>query len=292
MVDTTARRGGASDFLALTKPRIVVLVMATAAAGFWLAGPTANQSFTLVHLLLGTVLVAAGANALNQVYERDIDALMRRTRGRPLPAGRLTMTRAALFAWSNGLGGIAYLAAFVNAATAALALTTLLSYVYLYTPLKRRTTLATLVGAVPGALPILGGWAAARGGIGAESLALFWIVFLWQLPHFLALAWIYRDDYTRAGLRMLSVGDTDGRATFGYASLYAAALIPVSLVPTVFGIAGSVYFGGAVILSSAFFGVALAAARRVTPINAGRLFRASLLYLPALLILMSADRGL
>lgn len=264
--------------------------MLTAAAGFWLAGGSPHHPLTLFHVLLGTVLVAAGTNALNQIAERDVDALMRRTRTRPLPAGRLSVVAAATFAWAAGLLGVAYLAVFVNPLTATIAAATLLSYVFLYTPLKRHTTAATLVGAVPGALPIVGGWAAATGTLGPQVWVLFWILFLWQLPHFLALGWIYRDDYERAGLKMLSVGDVDGRCTFLHASVYAAALVPVSLAPTFFGIAGPRYFIGAVVLSGGFLFLSLAAARCCTLAKAGRLFRASLAYLPALLILMGSDR--
>ena len=279
-----------ADLIELTKPRIVTLVMVTAAAGAWLAGPSPAQAMVLFHLLVGTVLVAAGTNALNQVAERDVDALMRRTRARPLPAGRLDLRVATTVAWGAGAAGVAYLVAFVNLLTASLAALTLLSYVFVYTPLKRRSSLATLVGAVPGALPILGGWTAIAGGLHAEAWVLFWIMFLWQLPHFLALAWLYREDYRRAQLRMLSVDDDDGRATFLYASLYAGALIPVALAATVVGLAGGVYFIGALALSGGFLLAALAAARRRTPEAARRLFRVSLAYLPLLLVLMAADR--
>lgn len=276
------------DFVELAKPRIVVMVMLTAAAGFWLAGPTAQQAMILFHVLTGTVLVASGTNALNQVSERDLDALMRRTQARPVPAGRLSVGAARGFAWTMGLAGIAYMAVFVNPLTGLIAAATLVSYVFLYTPLKTRTTLSTLIGAVPGALPIVGGWTAARGSLGGEAWLLFWIMFLWQLPHFLALAWLYREDYARAGFKMLSVGDPDGRMTFWHATLYAAALLPVSLAPTIVGIAGLAYFVGAVILSGAFLLASAAAVRHCTTSNARRVFKLSLAYLPALLILMGS----
>ncbi len=275
-----------SLFFELAKPGIVVMVMLTAAAGFWLAGPDANQAIVLFHVLMGTVLVASGTNALNQVAERKDDALMKRTRGRPLPAKRLSVAPARAFAWIMGLAGIAYLAVFVNSATGIIAAATLISYVFVYTPLKKRTTVATLIGAVPGALPIVGGWAAVHGTLSGEAWILFWILFLWQLPHFLALAWMYRDDYERAGFKMLSVGDPDGRMTFGHATLYAAALLPVSLAPTIVGIAGTVYFIGALALSSLFLYTSFLAVRRCTMERARRLFKLSLAYLPALLILM------
>ena len=276
-----------SAFLELAKPRIVVMVMLTAAAGFWLAGPDISRAIVLFHLLMGTVLVASGTSALNQVAERKDDALMKRTRGRPLPANRLGVVPAGAFAWTMGIGGIAYLGVFVNSLTAVIAAATLISYVFVYTPLKKRTTVATLIGAVPGALPIVGGWAAARGTLSGEAWILFWILFLWQLPHFLALAWMYRDDYARAGFKMLSVGDPDGRMTFGHSTLYAAALLPVSLAPTIVGIAGTVYFVGALVLSSLFLYTSFMAVRHCTMERARRLFKLSLAYLPALLILMA-----
>jgi heme o synthase len=271
----------------------------TVAAGYFVATPAAEVSAPsmavwlaiLFHALLGTALVAGGTNALNQVAERDVDALMLRTRGRPLPSGRLTPLAASAFAWTIAALGVAELAAFVNVPTALLAATTLASYVYVYTPLKRRTTLATLVGAVPGALPIVGGWAAAGAPLDVRAGALFGLMFLWQIPHFLALAWMYREDYERAGLKMLSVGDADGGATFRQATLNAAALLPVGLVPFVLGMAGAVYFGGALLLSAGLFALAVVAARHPSTVTARRLFLATLVYLPAILSLMAANRA-
>ncbi len=277
-----------SAFLELAKPGIVVMVMLTAGAGFWLAGPELSQAIVLFHVLMGTVLVASGANALNQVAERDADALMKRTRGRPLPAKRLSVASAGAFAWITGITGIAYLGIFVNSLTAVIAAVTLVSYVFVYTPLKKHTSVSTLIGAVPGALPIVGGWVAARGTLSGEAWILFWILFLWQLPHFLALAWMYRDDYARGGFKMLSVGDSDGRVTFGHATLYAAALLPVSLAPTIVGIAGTFYFVGALVLSSVFLYASFLAVRECTMERARRVFKISLAYLPALLILMGS----
>jgi protoheme IX farnesyltransferase len=282
----------ASDLVELTKPRIVLMVMVTVAAGYWMAVSSGPDPFALFHVLLGTALVAGGTNALNQVAERNIDRLMHRTRARPVPAGRLGVAEARFFAWLMGVVGVAYLTVFVGFVVSALAALTLLSYVFLYTPLKRHTTAATLVGAVPGALPIAGGWAAASGNLSMGAWVLFWIMFLWQLPHFLALSWLYREDYARANLKMVGVGDSDGRRTFGYASLYAAALLPVSLLPTLLGITGSAYFVGALVLSGAFFAANAGAARRSTSLNARRAFRMSLAYLPLLLILMVVSRGL
>lgn len=285
-------RTTAADFLALGKPRIVAFIVITVAAGFLLAPAAGADPATLLHAVLGTTLVAAGTNALNQLFERDVDALMRRTERRPLAAGRLSTVAGAAFGWTAGAAGIAWLGWFTNGTTAALAALTLASYVFLYTPLKRKSTLATLIGAVPGALPIVGGWTAAGGDLGPGAWVLFWIMFLWQLPHFLALSWIYRDDYRRAGLRMLSVTDGDGKETFRQASLYALALFPVSLAPTLLGLSGTTYFVGALLLSGSLVAVSLSAARVRSPRSAGRLFAASNLYLPVLLLLMVLNRTL
>jgi heme o synthase len=265
------------------------------AAGYVMAPPLISVSMPvwllrLFHALIGTALVAGGTNALNQVAERDVDALMPRTAQRPLPSARLQVHEATVFAWLIGVFGVMYLAVFVNALTAILAALTLASYVFVYTPLKRRTPLSTLIGAVPGALPIVGGWAAAGGPLDTRASILFAILFLWQLPHFLALSWIYRDEYARAGLQMLSVSDTDGRTTFRQAALHAAALVPVSLAPAVVGLGGPLYFAGAALLSGGYLWASVAAARRPSRDGARRLFSASLIYLPSVLALMIADR--
>jgi heme o synthase len=279
-----------ADFIELTKPRIVLLVMVTVAAGFYLGAVGQVSEILLLHTLAGTALVAAGTNALNQVFEADYDALMRRTMRRPLPAGRLSPTAAAVFAWSVGVAGVAYLTAMVNWWSAVLAALTLGSYVFIYTPLKRRTSFATLIGAVPGALPIVGGWAAARGVPETGAWVLFAILFLWQLPHFLALAWMYREDYSRAGFRMISLDDTGGRSTFRQATVYAAALMSVALAPTLIGVVGIAYFWGGLILSAGMLWAAATAAQAPTPERARRLFKASVMYLPALLTLMVLDK--
>jgi protoheme IX farnesyltransferase len=288
-------RAAPADLLALAKPRIVMLVLVTMAAGYAMAPALGVVSpaawvFGLFHALVGTALVAGGTNALNQVAERDVDALMARTARRPLPSARLQVHEATVFAWLIGASGVAYLALFVNAVTAVLAAFTLASYVFVYTPLKRRTPLSTLIGAVPGALPIVGGWTAAGATLDTRASILFAILFLWQLPHFLALSWIYRDDYARAGLQMLSVGDADGRTTFRQAALHAAALVPVSLAPAVVGMGGPLYFIGAALLSGGYLWASVAAARRPSRDGARRLFSASLIYLPSVLVLMIADR--
>lgn len=283
-----------SDLLALTKPRILLLVSITAAAGYVLglrtlppgqfpASSLVASWWVLLHTVFGTALIAGGTSALNQVAEHDVDALMRRTAGRPLPAGRLSMRTAQLFAWTISVLGAAELLLFVNTTTALLAVATLVIYVFAYTPLKRVTPLSTLVGAIPGALPIVGGWTAAGAPIDARPATLFAILFLWQLPHFLALSWIHRDDYARAGLRMMSVNDQEGRATFRQAALDASALLPISLSPVLLAMAGWPYFFLALALSGTLLALALDGARAPTPARARRLFLGTLAYLPTLL---------
>jgi len=265
-------------------------VLLTAAAGFYLGAGSTVDLRLLLHTLLGTALVAAGTNAFNQLRERDADGRMERTRGRPLPSGRVSPRAAGGFATVISCVGVAYLGLAVNLLTAGLAALTLASYVLLYTPLKRKTSLNTLIGAVPGALPIVGGWTAAGGALGPAVLALFWILFLWQLPHFLALAWIYREDYRRGGFAMLSVEDPDGRQTGWMALLYALALVPVSLVPSVLGVTGGRYFFGALALGVAYAVMAAGLTRAATVPRAWRVFLTSVVYLPALLILMVVDK--
>jgi len=265
-------------------------VLLTAAAGFYLGTAGRVDLWLLLHTLIGTALVAAGTNAFNQLRERDADGRMERTRRRPLPSGRVSPRAAAAFAAVISCAGVVYLGVAVNVLTAGLAALTLASYVLLYTPLKRTTSLNTLIGAVPGALPIVGGWTAAGGALGPAVLALFWILFLWQLPHFLALAWIYREDYRRGGFAMLSVDDPDGRQTGWMALLYAVALVPVSLVPTLLGVTGARYFIGALVLGVVYTVAAAALLRTATTARAWRVFLASILYLPALLTLMVLDK--
>jgi len=280
------QRSRAAALLELTKPRITQLVLLTAAAGFYLGSHAGVRFALLGHTLVGVALVAAGTNALNQLREREVDARMRRTRGRPLPSGRLTPRGAAWFALLISLGGLAYLVVAVNGLTASLAAVTLTSYVLLYTPLKRKTALNTLVGAVPGALPIVGGWTAAGGTLDRAVLGLFAILFLSQLPHFLALAWIYREDYQRGELLMVSVTDPDGRRTGRLALTAAVTLLPVSLVPMLVGVTGWGYGAGALALGAGYAAAALALARAPSVARARALFLASIAYLPTLLALL------
>jgi len=279
-----------ADYVDLAKPRITLLVVLTAAVGYFMASRGGLSLFGLFHTMLGTGLVSGGASVLNQVAERETDALMYRTRGRALPAGRVSPGDALVYGTVLGLGGILYIAAFLNLTAAFLAVLTLASYVFIYTPLKRHSSLNTLVGAVPGALPPVGGWAAATGHLPREAWSLFLIVFLWQIPHFLALAWILRHDYERAGLKMLTVDDPTGRVTGRHIALGSMALVPVSLTPTLLGLTGSVYFVGALALGLAFAGVAVWMSRTPDSVKAKWLFLSSILYLPALLAVMMIDR--
>ena len=287
-----ARRstGAIGDYIALMKPRLNVLVVASSAAGYYLGGPSSPDLLLMGQAVVGTALVAGGAAVLNQLYERDTDALMRRTRLRPLPDGRVSPADAQVFGVALSLAGLALLALRANALAALLALATLVVYLIVYTPMKRRTSLATLIGAVPGALPALIGWAASHGHIEAGGAVLFAIVFLWQIPHFMAIAWLYRDDYARAGFPMLPVVEPDGRRAGVQAVIYAAALLPVSLAPTLVGIAGAFYFGVALALGTALLvlSIRFAKARREAPARA--LFIGSIVYLPLLWIAMIANR--
>jgi protoheme IX farnesyltransferase len=287
---TVVSRARATDYVALAKPRLNLLVVATAAAGYAMAhGDTSNVA-ALSGTVIGTGLVAAGASAVNQIIEREPDALMRRTRMRPLPDGRLGMPEAAALAAILCITGLLILAAGVNRLAAGVALATLASYAVIYTPLKRRTSFATVIGAIPGALPAVIGWAAAAGSLSQGAWVLFGIVFLWQLPHFLAIAWMYREDYARAGFPMLPVIEPDGRSTARQTVVYTAALLPVALAPTLLGMSGVVYFAGALILTLIFLGMSLRFATTRAVRDARRLFFTSIAYLPLLWILMIADR--
>lgn len=279
-----------ADFLELTKPGITRMVLLTTAVGFSLAPSDVFEPLRLLHVLVGTGLVAAGASALNQHYERVVDARMARTRERPLAAGRIRPVAALVFGLLLGLVGTGYLALTVNGTAAILAAASLASYWLIYTPLKPKTSISTLIGGVPGALPILIGWTGAGASLGAPAWALFGIMFLWQIPHFLALAWIYREDYRLGGLAMLSVQDPEGESTSRQALVYALALIPVSLLPTAYGIVGVAYFLCALLAGIVYLGLAFALVRHRDLRRARRLFVGSLLYLPLVLGAMVLDR--
>jgi heme o synthase len=287
---TTMAGTRASDYVALAKPRLNVLVVASTIAGYLMAGGDTANVATLLWTVIGTGLVAAGASALNQIIERDSDSLMRRTRMRPLPDGRLSSGEALTFAVLLSGAGLLILAAGVNLLAAEVALATLASYAVVYTPLKRRTSYSTVIGAIPGALPPVIGWAAAGNSLSRGAWVLFGIVFLWQLPHFLAIAWMYREDYARAGFPMLPVIEPDGRSTARQAVIYTAALLPLALAPTLVGMAGAIYFAGALILTVLFLGMSIRFAMSRAIRDARRLFFASITYLPMLWILMIADR--
>lgn len=274
------------DYLALTKPRIVFMVLITVGVGFALGARSATRPDALLWTLFGTGLVAAGASGWNQVLERDRDARMRRTTKRPLPSGRLDWKPASVFSTLLTATGLLILGLGRHPEAALVALITFLLYAFVYTGLKPRTTLNTAVGAVPGALPPVIGWTAATGGFGVEPLALFLIMFLWQFPHFLAIAWIHRDDYRRAGMRMLSGHDPHGILTGRQAVWYALALLPVALLPTAIGMAGAYYAAGATFLSLLYLADALRFCRSVSDATARRLLRSSFLYLPAILLLL------
>jgi heme o synthase len=277
-------------YVELTKPGITRMSVLTAAAGYYMALTGPIDWVLFIHLLVGTALAASGTNALNQVAERDIDRRMRRTRERPLPSGRLRAREAARFSWGSALIGLIYLAVFVNPLTSLVVAASTVSYVFVYTPLKRHTSLSTLVGGVPGALPILAGWTAAGNGVNTVGWVLFWILFLWQMPHFLALAWLHRDDYREGGLVMLSVFDPDGEQTAWQAMLYAVALLPVSLLPTLLGLTGAIYFFGAMVLGIGFAALGVAMMKQRTRQRARRLFFGSIVYLPLLMLLMVLDK--
>lgn len=279
-----------ADYLELTKPRIAVMVLITVAVGYaFAAGPLANVA-TLFHTLLGTALVASGASALNQWLERHTDARMVRTENRPLPAGRLQPAEVLLFGSLLGIGGTAYLALTLpHIAAALVALLTFALYVFVYTPLKPLTTANTLIGAIPGALPPVIGWCAARGSISGEGIALFMILFLWQIPHFFAIAWIHREEYARAGLKMLPSFDHDGSLTGRTMLLFCLALITASLVPVVFGASGVFYLIGATLLGLWFLLRSAQFLHTPTDAKARKVLYASLIYLPVVLLLLVLD---
>ncbi len=279
-----------ADFLALTRPRVVVMVLVTTLVGFYLASVGTPDYVRLVHTLIGIALAAGGTLALNQYLERDVDARMKRTRLRPLPDGRLQPIEALGFGVAITGVGLLYLALSVNVLSAFVTAFSVGSYLFLYTPLKRKTSLCSVVGAVPGALPPVIGWGAARGELGLEAWILFGILFLWQIPHSLAIARLYRDDYARADIRVLPVVEPDGGSTGRLIVSNCLALLAVGLLPTLVGLAGSVYFVGAIVLGLMFLGCGILLAISPSEASARLLLFASLVYLPAQLGLMALDK--
>ena len=281
-VPATASRSRAADYWMLAKPGITVMVAITAALGYYIAARGGLDWRVLAHLVGGTLLSSAGAAALNMVLERKLDAKMDRTKNRPLPAGRLGVAEATAFGLALSAGGVAWLGLGTNWLVAGLSAATIGSYLFLYTPLKTKSSICTLVGAVPGALPPVMGWAA-TGALDVGAWILFGILFFWQLPHFLALAWMYREDYERGGFPMLPVEEPTGASTGRQVVLQTLALLVVSLLPAGFGLAGEAYVAAALILGTGFLGFGVAFAVERSRPRASRLFFASIAYLPLLL---------
>ncbi|HUZ07902.1 MAG TPA: heme o synthase [Candidatus Paceibacterota bacterium] len=290
MSANAAGKSRAAVFSDLVKARLTTLVLLTTAVGFYIGWRGAMDFSLFFNTLAATGLVAAGASALNQLLEREFDAKMRRTQDRPLPSGRLQPTTVMLFGGVSSVAGLVYLALAVNLLTSVLGAVTLVSYLFIYTPLKRVTWLNTAIGAIPGALPPLMGWTAARGELDGEGWALFAILAFWQMPHFFAIAWMYRDDYAKAGFVMLPNVDADGGRTGQQTVSHTIALLIASLCPFVFKMAGTAYLGGAIILGVGFLFYAIQFSRRLTLAHARQLFLASIIYLPLLLALMVWDK--
>jgi protoheme IX farnesyltransferase len=274
----------------LIKARLTFLVVLTTLVGFYLGSASPVNYWLMLHAVLGTAMVASGASALNQLLEREHDAKMRRTKNRPLPSGRLQPTTVMVFGGVCACVGLLYLALAVNKTTSVIGAISLLSYLFIYTPLKRMTWLNTAIGAVPGALPPLMGWTAARGELSREGWALFAILAFWQLPHFLAIAWMYREEYEKAGFKMLPGIDPQGHRTGRQAVSHTLGLLPVSLCPFLFHVTGEIYLCGALVLGLAFLWYAVQFARHLTIPRARQLFFVSILYLPLLLLVMVLDK--
>jgi len=285
-----ARPSKFSDYLCLTKPEVTFLVLIATALGGFMAAESPDL-LILFNAVLGTALVAGGTAALNHYLEREPDGKMRRTANRPLPSGRLGAGEALAFGTGISAAGIVYLAVLVNWLTSVLGLATLLTYLCIYTPLKRRTSWATFVGAFPGAAPVLMGWAAITGSLGAGAWALYALLFVWQFPHFLAIAWMYREDYARAGMLMLPAHDPSGDAAFRQILGYSLGLIPVSLLPTFLGMTGTVYLWTVGLLSFAFLGFAWHVSRERTKVGAKMLLHATVIYLPLVYAVMVANKA-
>ncbi len=281
-------RSPLADYLELTKPSVTSLILMSTLVGFYMGIQGSWSFLLLVHALAGTGLIAAGAATMNHYLEIDSDGKMRRTQERPLPAGRLVPARALVFGLVLAAAGSIYLGLAVNLLTSLLGLLTWASYLFLYTPLKRKTYLCTLIGAFPGAFPILMGWTAARGSLDAGGLVLCAMLFLWQFPHFFAIAWMYREDYERGGIVMLPVFDQP--ATVRQVLVFTVALLPVSLAPVALGMAGGWYLAGAVLLGAYFLYAGIQLARKRTAWEARRLLKASIVYLPLIYILLMLDK--
>jgi protoheme IX farnesyltransferase len=289
-IDVPRAQRRALDFLALTKPGVVAMVLVTTAVGFYLGTSGTADYLLLLRTLAGTALAAAGTLALNQVVERDVDAKMERTRLRPLPDGRLQAAEAFIFGLALTLAGVFYLTLTVSVLSGVVTATICVIYLGLYTPLKRVTPLCSIVGAVSGALPPVTGWVAAHDGFGVEAWTLFAILFLWQLPHSLAIARLYREDYARAGIRLLPIVEPDGKSTGRQIVINCLALLPVGLLPTFLGLSGPMYFIAALVLGMAFLAYGISFATSRTASAARQLLLASLVYLPAVLIVMALDK--
>ena len=278
------------DYLELTKPNVVWLILMSTMVGYYIGSPSQLSFVAMLHVVIATGLMAAGTGALNQWWERELDAKMRRTEGRPLATGRVTPGASLLFGIGLASAGLVWAASAVNMLSFWVGLGTVLSYVLAYTPLKTRTPLATFVGAFPGAAPLLLGWTAAQNTIGLQGATLFFILFLWQFPHFYAIAWMYREDYARAGIKMLPVVEPDGVSTGRQIMAYAFNLIPVSLAPWMLGMAGPVYGAAALILGCGYLYYGVRAARLKTIPAARKLLLASVVYLPLLYLFLVADK--
>ncbi|QDT25666.1 Protoheme IX farnesyltransferase [Gimesia panareensis] len=279
-----------ADYLELTKPRISTMALISVALGYTLGSAHSWSLLPLVHALLGIGLVAVGCNSLNQLLEIKSDKLMPRTTGRPLPSGRLSVSEVLVFGILCALAGIFYLALMVNLLTAFLSMLTLVLYVVVYTPLKRCTSFCTTIGAIPGAMPPILGWTAAGGTLNTASFSIFAIMFLWQFPHFLAIAWLYRHQYHQAGLKMLPAADPAPRMIGWMCVIYATLLIPVSLLPQYVSLAGSVYSAVALVLGIAYLIFSVRFLKDETRQTARELIWCSLIYLPVLLITLTWDR--
>jgi protoheme IX farnesyltransferase len=282
-------RERAAAFAELTKPRIAFMLVLTAAAGFYLGSPRSFEPVLFINSMLGILMLAFGVATLNQYYERNLDGLMRRTAARPLPTSRVSPGEALFFGIALCLIAEVYLLVAANGLTALLGITVIVGYVLLYTPLKTRTTASTAIGAIPGAMPPLMGWTAASGEITIGAWALFVILFLWQFPHFLAIAWMYRDEYAKAGIRMLPVVEPEGRITARQIVLFSLMLLASSLAPFFLGFAGFIYLVGAFVLGVWFWFESIRTARSKTKERARRLLLVSVIYLPLLFALMAID---